>query len=664
LIRYDVHGNGIVMNGTALQAFDFASLARVGLSAVCGLWLDETASFRQSSIDSDKRLRPTVTFRCADVLFAVAADQPELVREHRDVLAAVADRVVRMEPQEAEDASTLSYVPYTAALLTLATARVAAGATGSADRARARLPELGAYLRSRLPAEQLPAIHPFVQEHALRAALATRMVLGGEPSLDSYIAALQASIAQAVERLLARHHAALITPAESVVLVFCAAALSSVGAARDDQLALAALAAAASAQDISGSWPLGRVVRDEPSRLEISTYEVAWAVTDTLTRLLGRLASKDPVEVATVLEAIGRASGFAERSVVELPDGTRGWSSDHPYEQPRIESWTSAIAVQFALAGEKLRDHIRNRDVLRSFTTMTPHNADWPSWLRWDNLAQASEPDAEYPIYEYLERRVIQRIERHPQRLPSGTDETASVLLFGPPGTSKTTIVQAVADRLSWPMVILSPGNFIEQGLEAIEAAARSVFDRLQALRQVVVIFDECDELFRDRRPSKSTEQVRNISAFVTASMLPKLQVLHDRGKVLFFICTNHADMMDPAVLRGGRMDHRIGVGPPDKRARTTIINGFRHELPKIEHLDAVLEELAYRAERFSRGELKRAALKLAAEGSWEDEKQAVRTVQSVVEEMQDALTISDEMMTQFLEQQHKMSDPYREKAS
>jgi SpoVK/Ycf46/Vps4 family AAA+-type ATPase len=295
---------------------------------------------------------------------------------------------------------------------------------------------------------------------------------------------------------------------------------------------------------------------------------------------------------------------------------------------------------------------------------MSPHDANWPSWLRWDKLAEVSEPDADFPIYDYLRRRVIERIERHPRHLPSGAEESASVLLFGPPGTSKTTIVQAVADRLGWPVVFLSPGSFIEHGLEAIEASAQSVFERLQALRHVVVIFDECDELFRDRRPTETTPQFRNISAFVTASMLPKLQNLHDRGKVLFFICTNHADMMDPAVLRGGRTDHRIGVGPPDRLARSAIINSFRDELPHKEHLDDALVELAAIAERFSRGELKRASLKLAATDPWQDQAEAMLAVRRVAESMQDGLTISEKLMSQFVEQKKNMSDPYQEKAS
>ena len=651
-----------------LREFDFPSLAGIGLEAVCALWRAKPQSFARSSIDDQLKLRPTVTFRCVEVLLATMAEQPDLMRDHAKVVDAAAARIVGLDASEVEQASDLAYMPFTAALWTLAAARAAVGGTASAKPARERLPELVAVLRSQLPESALADVHPFVQEHALRAALACQVALEDE-SLDGYILALRRSIEAATERLLARHYAGLITPAESVVLVFCASALSTAGGPREERLALAALSAAASAQDLSGSWPLGRVVRNEPSRLEISTHEVAWAMTDTLGRLLDGLLSRidhtaQPAAVGGVLDAIARASIFSLRSVVELEESRRGWASDHPYQQSRIESWTSAIVLQFALAGERLRDRVRNREVLGSFSAIHPTDPSWPTWLRWEKLEASGEPDAKYSIYDYLRRMVIEPIETHPQHLPSGTKETASVLLFGPPGTSKTTIVKAVADRLGWPIVFLSPGSFIEQGMEAIEATAKSVFARLLELRQVVIIFDECDELFRDRNPAGATEQVRNISAFVTASMLPKLQDLHDRGKVLFFICTNHAEMMDQAVLRGGRMDHRIGVGPPDEAARQAIIASFRGELPEKKYIDAALEHLGLSAERFSRGELRRAARKLATSKPWRNRDAAVKSAHTIVHDMEEALMISDKAMIAFVEQQRKLSDPYLEKAS
>jgi Cdc6-like AAA superfamily ATPase len=644
---------------------NYASLADVGLKAVLSLWHEDSQSFARSSIDDPGKLRPTVTFRCVEILLDTTATQPESMRADPAMLESAAAHIVNLDAGTVLDASELAYAPFTFALWTLAMARIAVGTTASAPAAGRRVPELLKELRSMLAPSELDRVHPFVQEHALRAALACRSITRAKAN-DNYIAALRRSLAVATESLLARHVAGLITPGESVVLVFCGAALSTSRNRSDDRLALAALCAAASAQDASGSWPLGRVVRDEPSRLEISTYEVAWAMTDTLNRLLdgplGRTAAGTRAqEIDSIVAAIGRATVFMQRSMLELDDFQRGWATDHPYQEARIESWTSAIALQFALAGEKLRDRMRNAEVLDSFSATYPDDPSWPGWLRWKTLTETGEPDSSHPIYRYLERRVIEPIEASPQQLPSGSNETASVLLFGPPGTSKTTLVKAVADRLGWPIVSLSPGTFIEQGLEGIEASAKSVFARLLELRQVIVIFDECDELFRDRSPAGSTEQTRNISAFVTASMLPKLQDLHDRGKVLFFICTNHAAMMDTAVLRGGRIDHRLGVGPPDAEARRTIIAGFRDELPETEQLDEALEQLSLAAERFSRGELRRAAYKLSRMGPWSSRKAAIQSAIDVAQEMEETLTISEDAMRSFLEQQKKMSDPYLE---
>jgi len=188
------------------------------------------------------------------------------------------------------------------------------------------------------------------------------------------------------------------------------------------------------------------------------------------------------------------------------------------------------------------------------------------------------------------------------------------------------------------------------------------VFERLQELRQAVVIFDECDELFRDRSPEESNEQTRSISAFVTASMLPKLQDLHDKGRILFFICTNHVETMDPAVLRGGRIDHRIGVGPADRDARRRILlEDFDEDSPPPFEKDG-LKALADDAKRFSRGELKRAARSLRERrerDKWSNADVARDAAKAIVTEMEDSVTISQKIYDDFIEHRKKYSDPY-----
>ena len=72
--------------------------------------------------------------------------------------------------------------------------------------------------------------------------------------------------------------------------------------------------------------------------------------------------------------------------------------------------------------------------------------------------------------------------------------EKSSFLLFGPPGTSKSTLARSLAQCLGWHFVELTPSNFVEQGLEMIESRSREIFDDLAMLREAVVLFDELDE--------------------------------------------------------------------------------------------------------------------------------------------------------------------------
>jgi hypothetical protein len=652
MIQEPTTSDGPVGRTLPMYEVDLDSVARTGVKAVVSLWHDDT--FLRSSTDETQTLRPTVTFRCTEVLLAARATAPDMFDRHAEsVLEAAAAVILGVDPDDVLERSDLHYKAYTAALLVLATSRIASCDLTCSPRGRDHVACLFERLASELP-RRLDEIHPFVQEHALRALRSAEPFLPAGPAAKArkLRRRLEASTQRHAEQLLAKHHVGLITPGESVALAFCGAALTKMAGARTDRIALAALEAAIAAQDAAGSWPLGRVVRaessrlDKDSRLEVSTHEVAWVVASGLAELLGRMPSESETAAADIAGSIERAARFTDRSLVDLGN-RQGWASDHPYQKPHIESWTSAIALQFALAADELRREVRTRDTLRTFTSISPSDDRWPAWLNWTSLSKTSEPDSRFPVYEYLQGSIIEPILAHPRQLPSKQDNSVSVLLFGPPGTSKTTLVQAVAHSLKWPVVFLSPGTFIEHGMEAIEASAQSVFGRLQSLRRVVVIFDECDELFRDRSRSESNDGPRNISAFVTASMLPKLQDLHDRGEVLFFICTNHVRMMDSAVLRGGRIDHRIGVGPPDEAARATILRSVtRAKAPR--HLDSALEELARLAERFSRSELERAASQLVGCGGWSDQRAARVAATKLVEELQPTLTIKPQMMADF----------------
>lgn len=147
-----------------------------------------------------------------------------------------------------------------------------------------------------------------------------------------------------------------------------------------------------------------------------------------------------------------------------------------------------------------------------------------------------------------------------------------SFIIYGPPGSGKTYLISQFARALGWPLVSLNPGYFIEEGLESIEAIAGRIFSDLMKLDHAIVFFDECDELFRDRAVSDK-EGSRNILSFATASMLPKLQKLHDARKVIFILGTNYVQNIDLAIRRPGRFDAILLLDRPDLAARAAISN-------------------------------------------------------------------------------------------
>ena len=162
----------------------------------------------------------------------------------------------------------------------------------------------------------------------------------------------------------------------------------------------------------------------------------------------------------------------------------------------------------------------------------------------------------------------------------------SSVLLYGPPGTSKSTIVKSLAQALHWHFLELTPSNFIIGGMELIEQKAKDIFDDLSHLRETVILFDELDSIFIDRERLDHA----SIISFLVPAMLPKLQALARRARrqrLLIAVATNFYDRLDPAMVRRGRIDKHLLVLPYNESARLLFV---RNSLPEAK-IDGIRDQ-------------------------------------------------------------------------
>jgi transitional endoplasmic reticulum ATPase len=139
----------------------------------------------------------------------------------------------------------------------------------------------------------------------------------------------------------------------------------------------------------------------------------------------------------------------------------------------------------------------------------------------------------------------------------------SAMVLFGPPGTGKTTFARAVAGRLGWPFVELLPSK-LAAGDAGLAGELRRALRVLSQLDHVVAFIDEFDEIATCRTAEPDGRPVVN----ELLKAIPQFR--SQPGRVL--ICaTNFIERLDPAVIRPGRFDLVVPVGPPDHVARTAM---------------------------------------------------------------------------------------------
>jgi transitional endoplasmic reticulum ATPase len=205
---------------------------------------------------------------------------------------------------------------------------------------------------------------------------------------------------------------------------------------------------------------------------------------------------------------------------------------------------------------------------------------------------------------ELIERRVILPLAQPQLAGRLGLVPPRAIVLFGPPGTGKTSFAKGVASRLGWPFVELFPSRLAGESAAGLAAALREAFALVGDLDKVVVFIDEVEEIAGVRQP-------RTVSAAqgVTNEMLKLIPPFREQDERLLICATNSVRALDSAFLRHGRFDYVIPVGPPDPAAREAIWDRY---LAVVPHAGVDMAAIVGGSELFTPADIEFAARRTA----------------------------------------------------
>ncbi|NXH54064.1 SPAT5 protein, partial [Rhabdornis inornatus] len=188
---------------------------------------------------------------------------------------------------------------------------------------------------------------------------------------------------------------------------------------------------------------------------------------------------------------------------------------------------------------------------------------------------------------------------KHPESfIRMGIQPPKGVLLYGPPGCSKTMIAKALAHESGLNFLAVKGPELMNKYVGESERAVREIFRKARAVSPSILFFDEIDALAVERGNSSGAG---NVADRVLAQLLTEMDGIEQLKDVTILAATNRPDMIDKALLRPGRIDRIIYVPLPDAATRREIFRLHFQSMPVSD--EVCLAELVERTQKYSGAE-------------------------------------------------------------
>lgn len=249
------------------------------------------------------------------------------------------------------------------------------------------------------------------------------------------------------------------------------------------------------------------------------------------------------------------------------------------HNSPLTEAQLSGLTITMSDFHEALH-HVQPSSKREGFATVPD--------VTWEDVGSLANIRAE------LQLTVLAPVRYADQFSQLGLNAPSGVLLCGPPGCGKTLLAKAVANEAGINFISVKGPELLNMYVGESERAVRQVFQRARNSAPCVIFFDELDALC----PKRSDSGDNGVSSRVVNQLLTEMDGVEGRSAVYLMAASNRPDIIDPAVLRPGRLDKIIYVGLPNAEDRTDILRALTKNGTKpLLASDVSLSEIAGRAQ-------------------------------------------------------------------